>query len=67
MAQIAERSSNPPQIECWSTSADETWAQFQEASGRQVEPLGLAAVDRSARCRRRASRKPLRLSAFPCP
>jgi SAM-dependent methyltransferase len=43
--QIAETSSNAAQIEYWNTSAGETWARFQEALDRQVEPLGLAAMD----------------------
>jgi SAM-dependent methyltransferase len=45
MPQIAETSSNAAQIEYWNASAGETWAQFQEALDRQVEPLGLAAMD----------------------
>ena len=45
MPQIAETSSNAAQIEYWNTTAGETWAQFQEALDRQVEPLGLAAMD----------------------
>ena len=45
MPQITETSSNAAQIEYWNTTAGETWAQFQEALDRQVEPLGLAAVD----------------------
>lgn len=45
MPQIAETSSNAAQIEYWNTSAGETWARFQEALDRQVEPLGLAAMD----------------------
>jgi SAM-dependent methyltransferase len=40
-----ETSSNAAQIEYWNTSAGETWARFQEALDRQVEPLGLAAMD----------------------
>jgi SAM-dependent methyltransferase len=43
--QIAETSSNAAQIEYWNASAGETWARFQEALDRQVEPLGLAAMD----------------------
>jgi SAM-dependent methyltransferase len=43
--QIAETSSNAAQIEYWNTSVGETWARFQEALDRQVEPLGLAAMD----------------------
>jgi SAM-dependent methyltransferase len=45
MPQIAETSSNAAQIEYWNASAGETWARFQEALDRQVEPLGLAAMD----------------------
>jgi SAM-dependent methyltransferase len=45
MPQIAETSSNAAQIEYWNATAGETWAQFQEALDRQVEPLGLAAMD----------------------
>jgi SAM-dependent methyltransferase len=45
MPQIPETSSNAAQIEYWNTTAGETWAQFQEALDRQVEPLGLAAMD----------------------
>jgi len=45
VSQIAETSSNAAQIEYWNTSAGETWARFQEALDRQVEPLGLAAMD----------------------
>jgi SAM-dependent methyltransferase len=45
MPQIAETSSNAAQIEYWNASAGETWALFQEALDRQVEPLGLAAMD----------------------
>jgi cyclopropane fatty-acyl-phospholipid synthase-like methyltransferase len=43
--QISETPSNAAQIEYWNTTAGETWAQFQEALDRQVEPLGLAAMD----------------------
>ena len=45
MPQIAETSANAAQIEYWNASAGETWARFQEALDRQVEPLGLAAMD----------------------
>ena len=45
MPQIPETSSNAAQIEYWNTTAGETWAQFQETLDRQVEPLGLAAMD----------------------
>ena len=37
--------SNIAQIEYWNTKAGETWAKFQEALDRQIETLGLAAVD----------------------
>jgi SAM-dependent methyltransferase len=45
MSQVLETSSNAAQIEYWNTTAGETWAQFQEALDRQIEPLGLAAMD----------------------
>jgi SAM-dependent methyltransferase len=45
MPQIAETLSNAAQVEYWNSSAGETWAQFQEALDRQIEPLGLAAMD----------------------
>ncbi len=45
MPQIAETSSNAAQIEYWNASAGEIWARFQEVLDRQVEPLGLAAMD----------------------
>ena len=45
MPHTLETSSNAAQIEYWNTKAGETWAQFQEALDRQVEPLGLAAMD----------------------
>jgi SAM-dependent methyltransferase len=38
-------SSNITQIEYWNTKAGETWAKFQEALDRQIETLGLAAMD----------------------
>ena len=44
MSQITA-ASNTAQIEYWNSSAGETWAQFQESLDRQVEPLGLAAID----------------------
>jgi ubiquinone/menaquinone biosynthesis C-methylase UbiE len=37
--------SNIAQIEYWNTKAGETWAKFQEALDRQIETLGLAAMD----------------------
>ena len=45
MSQITAASSNTAQIEYWNSSAGETWAQFQEPLDRQIEPLGLAAID----------------------
>ena len=45
MTQILETSSNAAQIEYWNATAGETWARFQEALDRQIEPLGLAAID----------------------
>jgi SAM-dependent methyltransferase len=45
MPRIADTSSNVAQIEYWNAGAGETWAQFQEALDRQVESLGLAAMD----------------------
>jgi cyclopropane fatty-acyl-phospholipid synthase-like methyltransferase len=37
--------SNAPQIDYWNAIAGKTWAQFQESLDRQIEPLGLAAID----------------------
>ena len=45
MAQVQEISPNAQQIEYWNATAGETWVQFQEALDRQIEPLGLAAID----------------------
>ena len=45
MSQITASSSNNAQIEYWNSSSGETWAQFQEPLDRQIEPLGLAAID----------------------
>jgi SAM-dependent methyltransferase len=45
MPQIPETCSNAAQIEYWNTTAGETWARFQETLDRQVELLGLAAMD----------------------
>src|SRR6476659_2296474 len=42
---IQTNSSNIAQIEYWNTKAGETWAKFQEALDRQIETLGLAAMD----------------------
>jgi hypothetical protein len=44
MAQVQD-SPNAQQIEYWNATAGETWAQFQEPLDRQIEPLGLAAID----------------------
>ena len=45
MAQVEEISANAQQIEYWNATAGETWAQLQEPLDRQIEPLGLAAID----------------------
>ena len=45
MAQVQEMSPNAQQIEYWNATAGETWAQLQEPLDRQIEPLGLAAID----------------------
>jgi len=45
VTQIADTSPNSAQIEYWNATAGETWARFQEVLDRQVEPLGLAAMD----------------------
>lgn len=45
MSQMRDTSSNAAQIEYWNAIAGETWAQFQELLDRQIEPLGLAAMD----------------------
>ena len=42
---IPATSSNAAQIEYWNATAGEAWAQFQDTLDRQVEPLGLAAMD----------------------
>lgn len=44
MANIAV-SPNAAQNEYWNAVAGETWVQFQEPLDRQIEPLGLAAID----------------------
>ena len=44
MAQVQD-SPNAQQIEYWNATAGETWAKFQEPLDRQIEPLGLAAID----------------------
>ena len=45
MAPVQEMSPNAQQIEYWNATAGETWVQFQEPLDRQIEPLGLAAID----------------------
>ena len=45
MAPIKEMSPNAQQIEYWNATAGDTWAQFQELLDRQIESLGLAAMD----------------------
>ena len=42
---IQTTSSNIAQIEYWNTKAGETSAKFQEALDRQIQTLGLAAMD----------------------
>jgi SAM-dependent methyltransferase len=45
MSQILDTSSNAAQIDYWNATAGETWAQLHEPLDRQIEPLGLAAMD----------------------
>jgi SAM-dependent methyltransferase len=45
MSGSLKTSANADQIDYWNTVAGETWARFQEQLDRQVEPLGLAAMD----------------------
>lgn len=45
MSQIVEPSANAAQVEYWNSLAGETWAQLQKPLDRQIEPLGLAAID----------------------
>ncbi len=45
MAQVDGVSPNAQQIEYWNAAAGDTWAQLQEPLDRQIEPLGLAAID----------------------
>lgn len=45
MSQNLKASANAAQIDFWNTVAGETWARFQVQLDRQVEPLGLAAMD----------------------
>ena len=45
MSASLKTSANAAQIEYWNAGAGETWARFQEQLDRQVEPLGLAAMD----------------------
>jgi SAM-dependent methyltransferase len=45
MSGSLKTSANAAQIDYWNTVAGETWARFQEQLDRQVEPLGLAAMD----------------------
>ncbi len=45
MSQSVEPSANAAQNEYWNAVAGETWVQFQEPLDRQIEPLGLAAID----------------------
>jgi SAM-dependent methyltransferase len=41
----ANASANEAQVEYWNTRGGGTWVKFQEALDRQIEPLGLAAMD----------------------
>ena len=45
MSQSVEPSANAAQSEYWNAAAGETWVQFQEPLDRQIEPLGLVAID----------------------
>jgi SAM-dependent methyltransferase len=45
MSETVEKPANTTQIEYWNARAGQTWAQFQEPLDRQIEPLGLAAMD----------------------
>lgn len=45
MSESLKTSANAAQIDYWNAGAGETWARFQEQLDRQVEPLGLAAMD----------------------
>jgi SAM-dependent methyltransferase len=41
----ANASANEAQVEYWNTRGGGTWVKFQEALDRQIEPLGLAAMN----------------------
>jgi SAM-dependent methyltransferase len=41
----ANASSNEAQVEYWNTRGGGTWVKFQDALDRQIEPLGLAAMN----------------------
>ena len=45
MPQSLKTPENAAQIEYWNTVAGETWVRFQEQLDRQIEALGLAAID----------------------
>ncbi len=45
MSRSLKTSANAAQIDYWNTVAGQTWARFQEQLDRQIEPLGLAAMD----------------------
>ncbi len=45
MSQSPQPSPNAAQSEYWNAAAGETWARLQEPLDRQIEPLGLAAID----------------------
>jgi SAM-dependent methyltransferase len=45
MPEISKPATNAAQIEHWNAVAGKTWAQYQELLDRQIESLGLAAID----------------------
>jgi ubiquinone/menaquinone biosynthesis C-methylase UbiE len=47
MTEILKPAANAAQIEHWNAVAGKTWAQYHELLDRQIEALGLAAIDAS--------------------
>ena len=45
MPETLKPTANAAQIEHWNAVAGTTWAQFHELLDRQIEALGLAAID----------------------
>jgi 2-polyprenyl-3-methyl-5-hydroxy-6-metoxy-1,4-benzoquinol methylase len=45
MTEILKPAANAAQIEHWNAVAGKTWAQYHELLDRQIEALGLAAID----------------------